>query len=266
MNCLFCSGNGQFNTVEHIIPESLGNDDLVLQKEICDSCQNYLSQNENYVLANTPVAFWRTFLSIKTKKRKFPKPDLGKSRESKGRFPDSHPLHDNVKYIAHQDFTTEVILPVALQNEILETGQGKAKYVITPRVIFELGRFLGKIGLELVCKSDPLTSRTPEFDLIRKYVRYGTASELWPLFYTTCGTVEDLFLYSQSGEDVKEDVVCYSFKLLKVGNYFLFNLATGTDSWLICLNDMYPSPVILEGFPSQQFKLIWYSKQEWEKG
>ncbi len=37
-SCLFCGSNGPFLRLEHIIPESLGNDDLVLQGEVCDVC------------------------------------------------------------------------------------------------------------------------------------------------------------------------------------------------------------------------------------
>ena len=58
--CLFCGNDGPFTTVEHIIPESLGNDDLVLEGEVCDSCQRYFGKEvEKYVLSHTPLAFWR---------------------------------------------------------------------------------------------------------------------------------------------------------------------------------------------------------------
>ena len=40
MKCIFCSEKGPYNTVEHIIPESLGNDDTLLANCVCDKCQD----------------------------------------------------------------------------------------------------------------------------------------------------------------------------------------------------------------------------------
>lgn len=39
MACLFCSSHGRCSTVEHVIPESLGNDDLMLAGHVCDGCK-----------------------------------------------------------------------------------------------------------------------------------------------------------------------------------------------------------------------------------
>ena len=56
--CLFCKLESPATTKEHIIPESLGNDDLLLSGEVCDKCQNYFGKEvESYVLAKTPLAF-----------------------------------------------------------------------------------------------------------------------------------------------------------------------------------------------------------------
>ncbi len=57
-NCLFCSSRGTFNKPEHIIPEALGNDDLLLYNEVCDKCNQYFgSKIESFVLGKTPIAF-----------------------------------------------------------------------------------------------------------------------------------------------------------------------------------------------------------------
>jgi len=77
MKCLFCESNGPFNTVEHIIPEALGNDDLVMSGHVCDACQSYFGKEvEKYVLSKTPIGFWRVFLAIRGKKGKLPTIDL----------------------------------------------------------------------------------------------------------------------------------------------------------------------------------------------
>lgn len=71
MLCLFCQSEGPF-TVEHVIPESLGNDDLILVDQVCMGCNSHFSKIEEFVLQKTPLAFWRAYLGIKTKKGKFP--------------------------------------------------------------------------------------------------------------------------------------------------------------------------------------------------
>lgn len=253
-----------FNTVEHIIPESMGNDNLILKGEVCDKCQNFFSHIENYVLRNTPLGFWRTLLGIKTKGRKLPSVDFTKREFAKGIFPDSHKRHNNLGFKAHEDFSTELLILDSIDNYINEKGEGQLSYVITPKVIFELGRFFGKIGIELICSQDATYARSNEFDGLRKYVRQGSQKELWTLFHSSIGKIEDLFVYEQIENELKEDVVCYSYSLMQIEKYVVLNLIVGIDSWLICLNDCYPTPVIKKGFPDQDLKLIWYSKEEWK--
>lgn len=51
--CIFCNQDStESKSIEHIIPESLGNDELILDKGIvCDKCNNYFSREiENPVL------------------------------------------------------------------------------------------------------------------------------------------------------------------------------------------------------------------------
>jgi hypothetical protein len=39
MPCIFCGSQEHLNTVEHIVPESLGNTTFMLSKgDICDTC------------------------------------------------------------------------------------------------------------------------------------------------------------------------------------------------------------------------------------
>jgi len=164
VSCLFCKTGTDFNTVEHIIPESMGNDDLILKGEVCDKCQSFFSHIENYVLSKTPIGFWRTFLGIKTKSRKLPSVDFTKKEFSRGIFPDSHEKNNKIGFKAHEDFSTELLIPDSIDNYINEKGEGRLNYVITPKVIFELGRFLGKIGIELICSQDADYARSSEFE------------------------------------------------------------------------------------------------------
>ncbi|MDR1748773.1 MAG: HNH endonuclease [Spirochaetaceae bacterium] len=60
MKRIFCKNEGSFKTIEHIIPESLGNDDQIRKNLVCDVCQNYFCKEiENFVLTKTPFAIFQ---------------------------------------------------------------------------------------------------------------------------------------------------------------------------------------------------------------
>ena len=106
--CLFCKDIGPASK-EHIIPESLGNNELFLVNEVCQSCNNYFAKVEEIVLQKTSIAFWRAFLGIKTKKGRYPSVDLSQPKQSKGVFPAVHPEHSNgIGFTAHGDGSTSV--------------------------------------------------------------------------------------------------------------------------------------------------------------
>lgn len=269
-SCLYCGSNGPFSTREHVIPESLGNNDLILQGEVCDACQRYFGKEvERYVLDKTPLAFWRVFLQISTKKGKSPVVDLGQPREHKGTIPDHHAHHDNVGFTAHEDGSVSVdIDDDEIVRGILEGTKADFKVVLTPKNLHMLGRFLGKVGLGLLAINDPARPRENRFDQVRRYARHGDFNELWPIFHYTQGRFQDLrrtVVASQDKEEF-EEVQLYTYGLLEVGTmYTLFRFNMGIDNWVICLDDPFPHPVIREAFPGMDLRLIWYGKKEWKR-
>lgn len=173
--CLFCKSEGPYSSVEHIIPESLGNDDLILKEEVCDHCNSYFGKEvERYVLDKTPLAFWRTFLSIRTKRDKESSVDISQPNEQKGVFPSVHPDHDDVEFTSHKDSSVSVdIHDDGVVREILNEKKLEFQVVMTPKMLQMLGRFLCKVGLELLCSEDPAKARSSEFDAARRYARGG---------------------------------------------------------------------------------------------
>jgi len=100
--CLFCKTEGVFQTKKHIVPESLGNDTDFLKNTICDKCQNYLSREvEKPALEKTNIAFWRSYLGIKTKKKHLPSVNL--NPPAGGAVPAFHPKRQS--QIRHGTFT-----------------------------------------------------------------------------------------------------------------------------------------------------------------
>ena len=69
MTCIFCDTIFTKSSIEHIVPESLGNLHYVLQANIvCDSCNNNFSKWEDKAITRSHLAFIRIKNAIKTKK------------------------------------------------------------------------------------------------------------------------------------------------------------------------------------------------------
>ena len=73
--CIFCKKSDvPFTSVEHIFPESLGNQELVLPKGVvCDICNNGVLAKLDQILIEFPlVAIMKHFHGIKSKTGKIP--------------------------------------------------------------------------------------------------------------------------------------------------------------------------------------------------
>jgi hypothetical protein len=269
--CLYCRSSGPFSTKEHVVPESLGNDDLILTGEVCDACQRYFGKEvERYVLDKTPLAFWRVLLQIRTKKGNVPACDTGQLREDKGTIPDRHAHHEDLGFTAHEDGSISVDIDDGeIIRDILQGTKTDFKMVLSPKKLHMLGRFLGKVGLGILATNDAARARDQRFDQVRRYARYGDFKGLWPLFHYTQGLLQDLkhpAIIGPDGKEHVEEVHLYSYGLLEVaGTYTLFRFNMGIDHWLICLDDPYPNPVIREAFPGTDLNLIWYEEEQWRK-
>lgn len=265
MHCLFCHSEGPFAN-EHVIPASLGNDDLILVNEVCARCNNHFSHKvEAPVLAKSPLAFWRVFLGIKTRRGRLPSIDLSQPSSQKGKLPSVHPAHDDgIGFTAHGDGSTSVEIDASeIIRQIALGERTRFQFVYTPKILFDLGRFLCKIGIELLCSSDPARARIEPFERARRFARYGENDGLWPIFHFSEGTIGDLKRIARDADGLLEEIDCYSYTLLEAPpDFVLCRLGVGTDHWLVCLNDPYPSPEIRKAFPNRDLKLIWYAPDE----
>lgn len=265
--CLFCKSEGSFSKPEHIIPEALGNDDLVLINEVCNRCNWYFGKEvEKFVLEKSPLAFWRTYLGIRRKRGKFPPPaDLSQPKKQTGILPSLHNAHDNsIVFTYHEDNSVSVdIDDEQIVREILDGTRNKFQFVFTPLVLSMMGRFFCKVGLELICFANSEQARSEIFDQSRKFARYGDFKGLWPIFHAQSSNLQDLKTQHVDSTGVLEDVFCYEYRLLDFeGKYILLALSVGTDTWVVSLNDPFPTLEIQLAFPELELQLIWYSTDE----
>jgi len=266
-SCLFCESNGPFATTDHIIPESLGNDDLLLAGEVCDGCQRYFGKEvEKYVLEKTPIGMWRALLGIQSKKGKLPSVDLSLPERSRGLLPEKSAHHDNrVGFTAHEDGSTSIDIDNSeIMRAILDGSKTDLRFVLSPKHLVQIGRFLGKIAIELHCLSDAIRARHERYNALRRYSRFGITEDIWPIFHCTIGSLSELCQFEQDDEGVLQHSLCYQYALADgPGGYELFSLRVGTDQWTLCTNNPYPTPVIRDAFPDRKLNIMWYDRDEW---
>lgn len=69
--CVFCKNDSPFSPVDHIVPKSLGNDIIVLDKGwVYDKCNNIMSTIESLVIYKSILRIERCRLVLTTKKKK----------------------------------------------------------------------------------------------------------------------------------------------------------------------------------------------------
>ncbi|MEL7124364.1 MAG: HNH endonuclease, partial [Bacteroidota bacterium] len=141
MKCIFCKKvSDNSKSVEHIIPESLGNKEHVLAPGVvCDKCNQYFALKiEKSLLEKKYFMEVRHRNSIESKKRRIPR--------SKGI------MGGEVDILKMRDGRTEVVV----ENPEIFKGisEGKIKHMIVP-IVQEpepndkiLSRFLAKVAIE----------------------------------------------------------------------------------------------------------------------
>ena len=243
--CIFCLEESDgFNTVEHIVPESLGNIDDILTNAVCDKCQNYLgTEIENFVLSKTPFGFWRTISGTKTKKGKNPFFDPSQAVSKRGKIDNYHPLTDN--NITMHPADNESIIEVTTDNdkirqEIFSGERTNIKVVLTPKMLIYMGRFLGKIALEYWYKAFNYDVFDERFNGLRNYIRYGSVNEVWPVMLGQL-TENTLTYKAISKFEEGRTLYAYSFYKDNKANLILFNFDIGCERYSIILNCKYPN-------------------------
>ena len=250
MNCLFCKKDSS-NTVsvEHIIPESLGNKDHILPRGIvCDNCNQYFALKVEKPLMELP--YFRNVrhrAHIENKKGKIPiedvlivgyKPTQGELYiEKDGGMSLSIPNSDNAKEIFSKSGR--------FYMQIIESPEENCKIV---------SRFLAKVAVEGLLYYlkhvdgwiEEIMNK-PELEEIKRYARYGSGINFWPYHQRRIYSEETRFKNETLG--LKNYEVLHEFKILQTKEihcYFVLAImgieyaislgGPGTDSykeWLI---------------------------------
>lgn len=260
MECLFCNASGPYTTVEHVIPESLGNDDLTLEGHVCDACQRYFGKEvEHCVLNKTMIGAWRVLLGTTTKKGKRPMVDLSQPREQRGVLPCVSAHHDDVAFEALEDESFKLTKMSPDLAERFEQGaRSRLQLVITPHVLYMLGRFLCKVGLELVCVADPMEARSHRYDEARRYARLGPWQQLWPILWYQEGRLDQLKAWKHDDQGLLIETQHYTYWLGDVKGNRIFEFGIGTDRYAVALDEALCCQLLEAQVTDPSCRVLWY--------
>jgi hypothetical protein len=209
MRCVFCKQCSDDSvSIEHIIPESLGNTKTILPiGAVCDSCNNYFSSKvEKHVSESDEFKYLRSHQVIKNKKRKFQEVEV---------LVNGQPVRtrrtDKLTFAVNEDDFTKVkeALTSEPNSEIMLPVTGK------PPSDHHLSRFLAKMAIETLASrwvntdgwNDYLVDHEG-FDPIRKFSRQPLRGETWEYSKRR--------IYEQDSPHVKHQVI-YESDILVIG-------------------------------------------------
>ena len=186
MRCIFCKSNSDLSvSIEHIVPESLGNKDHVLPRGwVCDSCNNYLATKvEKPFLDSLYGRNSRATMAVPNKR---------------GRIPPVEGLHPmsrtRLEIVPSEDGYCVYPAPgedASRWEESILNNKGGHFYIPTPDLPEPdntTARFIAKIAFEALAFrclnvpgwNDELVDKK-ELDELRKYVRLGNSNHVWPV-------------------------------------------------------------------------------------
>jgi hypothetical protein len=165
-HCIYCmKKSGSFNSKEHIIPEVLGNDELILPRGyVCDRCNNeVLSRLDNFLLDFEPISFLRVIYSPYTKA---------------GEFPTASYQNISIKKTDPRNIVLTAKDKSGWLENLKEMGDGQISFSINikgkkfdPKMI---GRALYKIALGIVAYDQGLeVACDSKFDMARAFILKG---------------------------------------------------------------------------------------------
>lgn len=264
MQCIFCKGcSDESKSVEHIIPESLGNKDYVLPKGVvCDKCNNYFATNIEKKLLEMPYFLGlRHYNLIENKKGSFPR---WPAFMPKPRASVEYAIDKNLKPYLIFDFEDMCPMRAISQmqnNKFITISLDRPPMPEKNNRI--ISRFLGKVGIEVYAsRIMSLDNRIEDFlgikqlDSLREYVRYNKSKTIWKYHVRRIYDEEKLFMINKEERQVlhefnflyTEDRELY-FVLVIMGVEYCLNMGgTVVDGYIKWLYEHgYTSPLYLEG-------------------
>ena len=97
---------------------------------------------------------------------------------------------------------------------------------------------LGKVALEYWYKEFGSNIFHNRFDAIRKYVRYGTTKDMWPILN---GKLDENLLEYKTKNEAEEERMLYSYKFYEIDAQIIFCFDIGMERYSIILTERLPN-------------------------
>lgn len=171
--CIFCDKPVTQSSIEHIVPESLGNKDYVLPVgTICKKCNNDFSRFEEKALSRTMLGFERARMGIPTKK--------GNAAIAKS---------GNLTWSGNKSFKKNIIDLNGITEEDIEsydekTGSFKIKIKDFDKSEMSMSKLLLKIGFESLSVSQKKIFISNNFTDLKEHLTNKNNAD-WPFLTTT---------------------------------------------------------------------------------
>ncbi len=205
--CIYCgASDGDFRSEEHVLPESLAGDRVVI-RAVCADCNNRLSALDQALLGFEPVALLRTIYGPLTKKGKFQKAEFRDMTIEK-----VAPRHIRVRDRSPKAANAPERQPDGtVRFTISATGTKRFDPIPLARSVF-------KIGLGLVAHdAGPEIALETRFNAARAFVLDGTPiqTEMWIAASKPHGQLTTWWLPGERGTVVALDLfgVLFAFNL-----------------------------------------------------
>lgn len=232
--CIFCNlTKEKFSSKKHIVPHSLGNNFLILDKGwVCDKCNNKCSQFESKVINHSIFGMLRAVNGVITKKGK-----PSRSKAYKVHWNAIPTLGKNSISVDKQDLEDKPFLKNSLVN-------GSA-FILPAHTKYDsyISKLLLKIGVEFVSQFHNFDS----FDInnAKRYIISENNNEIWPYFIIQTGNIylhfisifkNSKYIHSHalaSGFDLyfneidKQLILCFKYGFLK----FAVSITSNTCNW-----------------------------------
>jgi hypothetical protein len=229
MRCIFCKVTStNSKSVEHVIPESLGNKEHILAKGVvCDKCNQYFAHKvEKQVLDSLYFKHVRHRNDIESKKGKIPKingimggiVELGRDRNGNS------------------------FIEVPNQKIFDGITSGRITSMIVPKIDDpepndkNMSRFLAKVAIEVLAlrffPSDGWNEEIvdkEELDPIRNYARIGDKPKFWEYHQRRIYEESDRFYNPEISNEIYEVLHEVDIKYLKEGQLFLILVIMGIE-------------------------------------
>lgn len=207
--CLFCGEKIISETDEHIIPESLGNKNLIIAGVVCSICNNgILSELDNYFCHNNLFAENKMLYVNKTKKGKFPKLSTLNGTIEK---------IDNNEIKFTQNINTKKDFYIKTTKESWEFCFNFVKRGINPH---KISQFLTKVGIESLFYFKGKTAYYHKFDKAREYTIQNQKNNFIPFSWKKSKNPQIGIFISEA---VKNNSEKFYISILKLHNcdYFI---------------------------------------------